>query len=97
MMKIDPNKISHWLERKADAYDEWFEHWAKNQRKRVLKDHRTLEIAILGCAILIILGLITHLGVPALRSVCVLAGVIVYVKIWQFVMIALHPDEESDK
>jgi hypothetical protein len=94
---FDPERFSHWIERKAEAYIAWSDRRAKARFEKTLNDHHTLEICIALCAILLVLGLLNHLDAIFLRSVCELAAIVVFLKFLQLMMIALHRKEKSDK
>ena len=96
-MKFDPKIIASWVERSATAVLAWEERRIKARQEKTLNDHRSLEICIGLCAVLIVLGLINHVSVAALRSICVLAVIIVCLKFWQLTIILLHRSGNPDK
>jgi len=94
---FDPEKLSHWIERKAMAYLAWNDRRAKARFEKTLNDHHTMEICIVLCAILLVMGLINHMDAAFLRSVCELAALVVFMKFVQLTMIALHRKGKSDE
>jgi hypothetical protein len=94
---FDPEKFSRRIERNARAYMAWRERRAKARLEKTLNDHHTFEICIALCVVLLVLGLINHLNVVFLRSVCELAAIVVFMKFVQFMAIALHRKGKSDE
>lgn len=94
-MKVDPEKFGRWVERKGQAFIAWDDRRTKARREKTLKDHRTLEICIALCAVLVVMGLASHASTTYLRSVCTLAAFVVFLKFIQLTIIALHGGEGS--
>ena len=94
---FDPEKFSRWVEHKVMAYVAWNDRRAKARLEKTLNDHHTLEICVALCVILLVMGLIDHMDAAFLRSVCELAGIVVFVKLVQLIMIALHRTGKSDE
>lgn len=94
---FDPEKLSRWIERKAVIYIAWSERRAKARLEKTLNDHHSLEICIALCVVLLVMGLINHVNASFLRSVCELAGIVVFLKLIQFMRIAQHRKGKSDE
>ena len=96
-MRLNPENITNWFGQKGKAYLAWDERRTKARQEKMRKDHHTLEICIALCGLLIVLGLMTHVSGAALRSVCVLAAIIVILKFWQLAIIFLHHNGNTDE
>ena len=96
-MTFDPEKVSRWVESKAQAYMAWRKRRAEARLQKTLNDHHTLEICIALCVVLLVMGLIGHENAMFLRSVCELAAIVVFMKFVQVITIALHRKDGSDK
>jgi hypothetical protein len=94
---FDSEKFSRWVGRKAMAYMAWNDHRAKARLEKTLNNHHTLEICVALCVILLALGLINHQNAMFLRSVCEMAMMVVFLKLVQLIMIALHRTGKSDE
>lgn len=79
------------------AYVAWHDRRAKARLEKTLNDHHTLEICIVLCVILLVMGLVDHMDTSFPRSVCELAGIVVFVKLVQLMMIAVRRTGRSDE
>jgi hypothetical protein len=96
-MMVDPDKISRWVERKATAYLAWDERRTQAQFDKGLKVKRAYWILLALCGAMLVLGLMDHVNVAAIRSACALAAIVVFLKFVQFTLIALHRGGGSDE
>jgi hypothetical protein len=96
-MKVDPEKFGWWIERKGQALLVWDERRTTARQEKTLRDHHTLEICIALCAVSLILGLMGRESAACLRSICVLAAFIVFLKFLQFTVIVLNGKEGADE
>ncbi|MDD2794627.1 hypothetical protein [Acidocella sp.] len=96
-MKINPDKISTWVEGKASAYLEWDKRRTQARFEKALKLKRYFWILLGICCLLFLLGLMDHLNAAAISSACALALIVVFMKFVQLTMIALHGKEGSDE
>lgn len=67
---------------------DWAERRAERRRSAVLRDHYTLEICLAGCVLLLLLSWFTGTLHAVGRSVCTLALIVVFLKLWQLLLIA---------
>lgn len=88
-------KVGQNLLRLAEAHLDWMDRRAEARRRATLKDHRTLEICMVGCMFLLVWawwsGSIAIVG----RPICALAIVVAGLKLIQLVFIALHQSGEG--
>ena len=96
-MMLDPDRIFRWVERKATSYLAWDERRTQGRLSKALKAKRRYWILLALCGAMLILGLMDHVNVVAIRSACALAAIIVFLKLVQFTLIALHRGGGSDE
>ena len=96
-MMLDPDKISRWVERKATSYLAWDERRTQARFGKALKAKRAYWILLALCGVMLILGLMDHVNVVAVRSACALAAIVVLLKFIQFTLIVLHRGGGSGK
>ena len=89
-MKVDPKKISVWIERKGVAFLEWDDRRTKARQEKVLKDHHTLEFCMGLCVLLLIFGVVNHASGAYLHALSGLALFIAVMKLWQLATIVLR-------
>lgn len=96
-MMLEPNKISRWMERKATAYLAWDERRTQAQFDKAMKVKHAYWILLVLCGAMLVLGLMDHVSVTTIRSACDLAAIVVFLKLAQLTLIALHRRGGSDE
>jgi hypothetical protein len=96
-MTLNPKKLSRWIERKGEAYLEWDERRSKARLDKNLREQKTYWILLALCAAMICFGFWDHANVIIIRSWCLMALSVVFLKCIQLTLIALRENGFIDK
>jgi len=72
-----------------EAYLDWSDRRTETRRRAVLNDHHTLEFCLVGCVLLLIMAWMSGTLRVVGRSVCTLALIVAFLKLWQLALIAI--------